>query len=104
MPTDTQLHVVESPGPYAYFVLSAFAVTLLGGPAIGVLLWLSRSGSALSNREEALVQAHGWTQLLGWAGLFVAGMSLRLLPRFAGRPERYPALSLALLAALLIGV
>src|SRR3970040_1774206 len=36
----------------------------------------------------ALVMAlrgHGWGQLQGWAGLFVAGMAIRLIPRFAGR-------------------
>ena len=35
-------------------------------------------------RSADLVHAHGQVQLLGFAGLFVMGMSLRLMPRFAG--------------------
>ncbi len=101
---DDRLQVVESPGPYVYFVLSAFVITLVGGPLLGAILWASRSGIAFGDRQPAIIQAHGWTQLLGWSGLFVAGFSLRLLPRFAGRPERSSRLSLALLGALVGGV
>jgi NnrS protein len=100
---DDRLQVVETPGVYVYFVLSAFAITLVGGPIVGVILWASRSGIAFADRQPAIIQAHGWTQLLGWAGLFVAGFSLRLLPRFAGRPEGSTGLSLALLGALVCG-
>jgi drug/metabolite transporter (DMT)-like permease len=51
-----------------------------------------------------LIQAHGWAQVQGWAGLFVAGMGLRLLPRFAGRqPIRRPV-ALAVFALLFSGV
>jgi hypothetical protein len=42
-------------------------------------------------RWPELVQAHGQLQLLGFAGLFVAGMAFRLMPRFSGRPLAYPA-------------
>src|SRR5690606_36994784 len=37
-----------------------------------------------SQRTADLVQAHGQVQLLGFAGLYVIGMGLRLLPRFVG--------------------
>lgn len=101
---DDRIQVVESPGPYVYFVLSAFAVTLVGGPLVGIILWASRGGVAFTERQPALIQAHGWTQLLGWSGLFVAGFSLRLLPRFAGRPEKSARISLALLGILVAGI
>ena len=101
---DDRLQVVESPGPYVYFVLSAFAITLLVGPLLGIILWASRSGIAFPERQPALIQAHGWTQLVGWSGLFVAGFSLRLLPRFAGREEKSARISLILLATLVAGI
>ncbi|MGI8608200.1 MAG: hypothetical protein ACR2MY_03060 [Candidatus Dormibacteria bacterium] len=100
--SDPKLHVVESPGPYVYFVISAFALTLLAGPLVGALLWASQTGPG--NGEGALIEAHGWAQLLGWAGIFVAGFSLRLVPRFAGRPERSASQAIAVLALLVAGV
>lgn len=51
-----------------------------------------------------MVQAHGWIQLQGWAGLFVAGMAVRLIPRFAGRKPLPRRVTLPLLAALCIPV
>jgi hypothetical protein len=104
MTPDRGLPVVESPGPYLYFVLSAFAITLVDGPLLGAMMWASRSGIAFADRQLLLTQAHGWTQLVGWSGLFVAGFSLRLLPRFAGTPERATPWSMALLGALVVGV
>jgi len=70
---------------YVWYVATALIVELIGGPAIGVLMYLARSGMLSSHLPE-LVQAHGSLQLLGWAGLFVAGMAQRLVPRLAGRP------------------
>lgn len=84
---------------YVWYVATALAVELFGGPAIGVLMYLARSG-ALSSHLPGLVQAHGSLQLFGWAGLFVAGMAQRLLPRLAGRPPvRTAALPLLVLLA-----
>ncbi len=86
---------------YVWYVAAALVIELLGGPAIGVLIYLARSG-VLPGRLPELVQAHGWLQLQGWAGLFVAGMAQRLVPRLAGRPPvRKPALPL--LALLVLG-
>jgi hypothetical protein len=84
---------------YVWYVGTALIVELIGGPAIGVLMYLARSGVLPSHLPE-LVQAHGSLQLLGWAGLFVAGMAQRLLPRLAGRPPvRAAALPLLVLLA-----
>jgi hypothetical protein len=44
-------------------------------------------------RTADLIQAHGQAQLLGFAGLYVMGMSLRLLPRFAGTRLVFASLS-----------
>jgi hypothetical protein len=82
---------------YVWYVAAALTVELIGGPAIGVLMYLARSG-ALSSHLPGLVQAHGSLQLLGWSALFVAGMAQRLLPRLAGRPPvRTAALPLLVL-------
>jgi len=70
---------------YVWYVATALIVELIGGPAIGVLMYLARSGVRFSHLA-VLVQAHGSLQLLGWGGLFVAGMTQRLVPRLAGRP------------------
>lgn len=73
---------------YIVFVLGALVMALAGGFLLAVLLSLSSSGTLGWGEERVprLTQAHGWAQLQGWAGLFVAGMALRLMPRFAGRP------------------
>ena len=84
---------------YVWYVATALMVELVGGPAIGALMYLARSGLLPSHLPE-LVQAHGSLQLLGWAGLFVAGMAQRLVPRLAGRPPvRTAALPLLVLLA-----
>lgn len=61
------------------------AMALAGGFALAVVISLSATGLFWEDRLPWLIQAHGWSQLGGWAGLFVAGMGFRLLPRFAGR-------------------
>jgi hypothetical protein len=86
---------------YLGFILSAFAIALGGGFLIAVLLPLAESGTiAGAQRVPRLIQAHGWAQLQGWAGLFVAGMALRLLPRFAGRKPLQRKVNLVILALL----
>jgi uncharacterized protein involved in response to NO len=55
---------------------------------------------------QALVQAHGHIQLYGWAGLFVIGVALHLLPRLRGaglaRPELVPWALGALVGAMVL--
>lgn len=90
---------------YLGFILSAFAIALGGGFLIAILLPLAESGTiAGAERVPRLIQAHGWAQLQGWAGLFVAGMALRLLPRFAGRRPLQRRLNLAVLGLLVPAV
>lgn len=56
----------------------------------------------------ALAQAHGHTQLYGWAGLFIVGVALHFLPRLRGAPLAYaravPALLVALVAGLVLRI
>jgi uncharacterized protein involved in response to NO len=40
-----------------------------------------------------LVQVHGHAQVFGWLGLFIMGVSLYFVPRFAGAPLRFAALA-----------
>lgn len=61
---------------------------------LAVLLPLARAEKwAWSDgiRWQALIQAHGQLQLIGFGGLFVMGMAFRLMPRFSGRPLAYRA-------------
>lgn len=73
---------------YLIFILGALAMALLAGFLLSVVISLALSGTITWGEERLpqMTQAHGWAQLQGWAGLFVAGMALRLMPRFAGRP------------------
>jgi len=71
---------------YLGYIGSALFVALAGGFLLAVFLPLAESGTiGWADRVPLLIQAHGWAQLQGWAGLFVAGMAMRLMPRFAGR-------------------
>ncbi len=56
----------------------------LVGFVLGIHVPLTRLlGVGHAERTADLIQAHGQVQLLGFAGLFALGVSLRLLPRFA---------------------
>jgi NnrS protein len=70
---------------YRRFIIASVAIAVLVGFLLGIHIPVSRLMDAGSPERTAdLVQAHGQAQLLGFAGLYVMGMSLRLLPRFAG--------------------
>ena len=72
---------------YLGFIAAALAAAVAGGFLLAAWLPLAATGNAPGqDRVPWLIQAHGWIQVQGWAGLFVAGMALRLMPRFAGRP------------------
>jgi hypothetical protein len=92
---------------YRAFIPASLALAVFLGFALGIHVAVSRltdGGSAERNAE--LVQAHGQVQLLGFAGLYVTGMAVRLLPRFAGSRLAYAPLlpvGLGLMAAALAG-
>jgi hypothetical protein len=87
----------------------ALGAALASALAVGLVLAVVLPGvAALSagwgERWRALVQVHGHVMVVGWAGFFVIGMGVRLLPRFSSTPlqlPRLPAAAFALLAAAL---
>jgi hypothetical protein len=77
----------------------------LVGFQLGIHVPLTRLiGGGNPERTLDLVQAHGQAQLLGFAGLFVIGMSLRLMPRFAGARIAFEGLVPVMLATILAGL
>jgi hypothetical protein len=86
---------------YLAFLATGMAVALAGGFVLAVVAPLSATGVLpYEERTPLLIQAHAWAQLLGFAGVIVAGMAFRLIPRFAGAPP--PDRRLARLALLLL--
>ncbi|HYM16591.1 MAG TPA: NnrS family protein [Dehalococcoidia bacterium] len=92
--------------PYRAYIIASLSLAIFGGFALAVLLPLAQALSwDWGNSWDALVQVHGQLQLEGFAGLFVMGMALRLMPRFSGVPLAFPALATAampLIAASLV--
>jgi len=90
---------------YLGFIGSALFAALGGGFMLAIWLPLAATGTVGGqDRVPWLIQAHGWVQVQGWAGLFVAGMAVRLMPRFAGRPPVGRKVTLPLLFALALPV
>jgi hypothetical protein len=88
---------------YVLGVGAAIVLTLLAGLPMGILAALGGPRDiGLGTRWTPLVQAHGHLQLMGWVGLFLAGIAFFVLPRFKQTDLRYPYLArpaIGLLAA-----
>jgi hypothetical protein len=99
--TPAQAHAAPHPAepPYRLFLSTALVLALVGGFSLALLLSLA---GALEwdwgSRWPELVQAHGQIQLIGFAGLFIVGMALRMMPRFSGRPLGYRSATPAIAA------
>ena len=90
---------------YLGYMAAALFMALAGGFLLAVVLPLSAAGALpWEARVPQLTQAHGWAQLQGFAGLFVAGMAMRMVPRFAGRKPIARRVTLPLLALIGGGV
>lgn len=74
------------------------AVLLLAGIALGSLFAVDPAVGA------QLRLAHAEINLFGWTGLLISGAGYYLIPRFAGRPLRWPRLAPLQLGALSAGV
>ncbi len=73
------------------FFWAALALATLGGFALGaVLVWSMAWGQNLPVDLVVWIQVHGHLQLVGWAGLFIMGVSLFFLPRLAATPLTRP--------------
>lgn len=72
------------------FADGSLVLALTAGFGIAALLAAHLGwGLPLGPTWPALVQIHGNVQVYGWLGLFIMGVSLHFLPRFAGRPLRW---------------
>jgi uncharacterized protein involved in response to NO len=84
-------------------------VSLLFGTVVSftlaIVLPLGRAlGWGLEASRPDLIHVHGQAQVLGFAGLFVMGMALRLMPRFSGVHLRYPQLVFPTLGLITAGL
>jgi hypothetical protein len=90
---------------YIGYVASALVIALAAGFLLAVVVPLTMTGAMPGDKRlPQLIQAHGWAQLQGWAGLFVAGMAMRLIPRFAGRQPIPGRVTMPILVLLVSGV
>ncbi|MCA9824123.1 MAG: hypothetical protein KC479_01685 [Dehalococcoidia bacterium] len=86
---------------YLAFMVSALVIAVGLGFAFAIVIPLAAVDTIPgASRVPWLTQAHGWAQLQGWAGLFVAGMGIRIIPRFAGRRPIGRSITLPLVTAL----
>ncbi|MDZ7360666.1 MAG: NnrS family protein [candidate division KSB1 bacterium] len=73
------------------FIWSALGIALFGGFAIGAhLAAVIGLNFSLGKGFYSFIQIHGHLQLVGWAGLFIIGISLHFIPRLAGVPIALP--------------
>ncbi len=79
--------------PYRAFIAASLVLGIGGGFAIGIAVALAGALEwGWGTDTIALAQAHGQLQLTGFLELFIAGMAMRLMPRFGGRPLAFRAL------------
>lgn len=99
-PVQQAHHAHPEDAQYRWFLASSLTLALGGGFAVALLLPLARLydwGWAAGVRWDALAQAHGQLQLIGFTGLFITGMAFRLMPRFSGRPLAFAGAALWLI-------
>jgi hypothetical protein len=90
---------------YRRFVLASLGLAVLVGFVLGIQVPVSRLlDGGNPARTADLIQAHGQVQLLGFAGLFVMGMSFRLTPRFAGSRLAFEPLAAVTLGLFILGL
>ena len=76
------------------FVHAALILALTVGFGSAAVLGLQLGFDLPANRWwPTLVQIHGHAQVFGWLGLFIMGVSLHFIPRFAGAALPMPALA-----------
>jgi uncharacterized protein involved in response to NO len=76
---------------YLGFIWSALGIAIFAGFAIGAhLAAVIGLDFSLGKGFYSFIQIHGHLQLVGWAGLFIIGISLHFIPRLAGIPLSHP--------------
>lgn len=87
------------------FVAVSLALAIFGGLSIATAIAIDAAQSfSFGARWFPLAQAHGHLQSVGFVGLFVIGVSFRLVPRFAGRPAPSSLIVAATLLLVALGV
>ncbi len=87
------------------FVVIGIVLGIAGGFSLALALSVdAASGFSLGPRWAALAQTHGHLQTVGFLGLIIIGVALRVAPRFASARLRHPCLIPLILAALVVGV
>ena len=73
------------------YVWMALAIAIFGGFALaGHLSFLIGFNQPLGEGFASYIQIHGHLQLVGWAGLFIIGISLHFIPRLSSVPISQP--------------
>jgi uncharacterized protein involved in response to NO len=73
------------------YIWVALATAIFAGFAIGAhLAFVIAFDFPLGRGFAGLIQTHGHVQLVGWAGLFIIGISLHIIPRLASVPIANP--------------
>lgn len=87
------------------FVFSALFFALTAGFGYAAVLVIAPAlGYSAGPWWLATVQAHGYAQLFGWAGLFVLGVGLFFIPRLRGTVLARPELAYSALACFILGI
>jgi uncharacterized protein involved in response to NO len=73
------------------YIWVALATAVIGGFAVGAYLaFVIGYALPLGSGFYSFIQTHGHVQLVGWAGLFIIGISLHFIPRLASVPISRP--------------
>jgi uncharacterized protein involved in response to NO len=87
------------------YIWVALATALGAGFAIGAYLALALGyGFPFVPAFGGLIQTHGHLQLVGWAGVFIMGVSLYFIPRLAGVPLARPQWCTGILGLMVAGL
>lgn len=87
------------------FIWWALGIAIFAGFAIGAhVASVIGLDLPLGPGFQAYIQTHGHLQLMGWAGLFIVGISLHFIPRLAGAPITQPRRLEAILWTLSAGL
>jgi uncharacterized protein involved in response to NO len=69
------------------YIWAALAIALGTGLPLGTYLAMALGTGfplGIGRSAASIIQTHGHVQLMGWAGLFIMGISLHVIPRLAG--------------------
>lgn len=87
------------------YICVALATALGAGFAIGAYMALAVGyGLPVVPAFGSLLQTHGHLQMVGWAGVFIMGVSLYFIPRLAGVPLARPQWCTGILGLMTTGL